>query len=397
MAGPGAPPPPPIRPIALLAGAAFASAATMRVADPLIPQLATAFETSAGSAAIVATALTISYGVSQIVVGPLGDHFGKYRVVVVAALLSGLTAGAGAFAPSLAWLGFLRFLSGATTGAIIPLAIAWLGDVIPYAQRQAVLARFLSGQILGVIFGQVFGGIFGDTLGWRGIFLVLGAIYLLIAALLFAELRSPRVVDRVSRDVGAGILARYLALLQLAPVRTILATVFIEGFLFFGGFVYLGAFLRARFALSYLAVGGFLACFGLGGLVYAVAVTSLVRRLGQRGLVLGGGIALAAGFALAATLRTEWVFAPLIALLGLGFYMFHNTLQTHATQMAPEERGRAISLFASALFLGQAAGIAIAGSIVDGIGYAANFLVMGAGLLVLAVVFRARLPLAGAR
>ena len=70
-----------------------------------------------------------------------------------AALLS-LGAAAGALADSLAWLGLLRLLSGATAGAIIPLAMAYLGDVVAYEQRQTVLARFLSGQILGVIFGQ---------------------------------------------------------------------------------------------------------------------------------------------------------------------------------------------------------------------------------------------------
>ena len=37
---------------------------------------------------------------------------------------------------------------------------------------------------------------------------------------------------------------------------------------------------------------------------------------------------------------------PAIALIGLGFYMLHNTLQTNATQMAPEARGLAVSLFA---------------------------------------------------
>jgi len=48
-------------------------------------------------------------------------------------------------------LGLLRLASGATTGAIIPLAMAYLGDVVPYENRQTVLARFLSGQILGVV------------------------------------------------------------------------------------------------------------------------------------------------------------------------------------------------------------------------------------------------------
>src|SRR5207253_2227757 len=155
--------------------------------------------------------------------------------------------------------------------------------VIPYEQRQTVLARFLSGQILGVVFGQVMGGVFGDYVGWRGIFVALGTIYLAITALLVAELRSPRVLERKGGESASGILTRNLVLLQSSRVRTIIATAFVEAFFFFGGFTYLGAYLRHEFGLSYLWVGILLAAFGLGGLAYAAAVRMLVASLGERG------------------------------------------------------------------------------------------------------------------
>ncbi len=381
---------PPVRPIVLLSAAAFASAATLRVADPLLPQIAGEFATTAGSASVIATYFAVSYGLCQVFVGALGDRFGKYTVIAVATLLSGLTAGAGAFAGSLAMLGALRLLSGATAGAIIPLAIAYLGDVVAYEQRQAALARFLSGQILGVIFGQIFGGLFGDTIGWRGVFIVLGALYLVIAALLAIEIRSSRVAQQRMRDGGA-LIARNLALLRIARVRIVILTAFVEAFFFFGAFVYLGAYARQEFTLSYLKVGLLLASFGIGGLVYASAVGSLVARLGERGLVLAGGIALAAAFTLAAAAPAPWSLAPAIAAIGAGFYMLHNTLQTNATQMAPHARGLALSLFAFCYFLGQAAGVAVCGWGVDAFGYRPVFIGAGAMLLVVAAAFRATL------
>ena len=42
----------------------------------------------------------------------------------------------------------------------------------------------------------------------------------------------------------------------------------------------------------------------------------------------------------------------------------HNTLQTHATQMAPERCGTAVAAFASCFFPGQSAGVGIAGRVV---------------------------------
>ncbi len=374
---------PSIRPIVLLSAAAFASAATLRVADPLLPQIAGEFGTTAGGASVIATAFAVSYGLCQIFVGTLGDRFGKYTVIAIATFLSGLTTASCAFADSLRILGALRLLSGATAGAIIPLAMAYLGDVVAYA-------RFLSGQILGVIFGQVFGGLFGDTIGWRGVFIVLGAVYFVIALLLALEIRSPRIVQHRSRDGGA-LIARHLALLQIRRVRIIIATAFIEAFFFFGGFVYLGAYLRHQFALSYLAVGILLASFGLGGLAYAATVKFLVARLGERGLALAGGITLAIGFSLAAAAPVPWSVAPVIAAIGAGFYMLHNTLQTNATQMAPEARGLAISLFAFCYFLGQAAGVAVCGWGVDAFGCDVVFVLAGVMLLVVAIGFRATL------
>ncbi|MEM9443582.1 MAG: MFS transporter, partial [Pseudomonadota bacterium] len=84
--------------------------------------------------------------------------------------------------------------------------------------------------------------------------------------------------------------------------------------------------------------------------------------------------------------------------LGLGLYMLHNTLQTNATQMAPAARGLAVSTFANALFLGQAAGITASGLLVDRYGFNPSFMVAAVGLLVLGLTFarvlklRARSP-----
>ena len=79
-------------------------------------------------------------------------------------------------------------------------------------------------------------------------------------------------------------------------------------------------------------------------------------------------------------------------LAGFGYYMLHNTLQTHATQMAPEMRGLAIAAFASCLFLGQAIGVAVAAPIFDRIGGQPIFLAAGVLLLIVGAAFRALLP-----
>jgi len=376
------------RPIALLSAAAFVSVATMRVADPLLPQVADEFQVSAGEASLVTTAFALAYGLCQLVYGALGDRFGKYRLVTLMTLASALTTACAAFADTLALLGVARFVSGATAAAIVPLSMAFVGDHVPYQRRQAVLARFLTGTILGLVAGQVLGGTLGELVGWRAVFLLLGALFLLVGALLALEVRSARVpTPLLTTSISpAAILRGYRLLLGRAWARVILVTVFVEGFLFYGAFAFIGAFLHARFDLGYAIIGLVLSAFGLGGLLYAVTVRRLIGWLGERGLSLGGGVVLAAGF-LVIGLGPLWSMAPAITLLGLGMYMLHATLQTHATQMAPEARGLAVSTFANALFVGQAAGVWLAGLTIDRIGFPPVFVTLGLALTLLGAWF----------
>src|SRR5437870_12411542 len=153
------------RGLTLLAVAGFASAAAFRICDPLLPKLAQAFETTTGSAARVITAFSIAYGLLQLLYGPIGDRYGKYRVVATATLACTVGSLGCATVGSLNWLILFRVIAGATAAGIVPLSMAWIGDTVPYAQRHATLARFLTGTILGMAGGQVIRGCFDDALG----------------------------------------------------------------------------------------------------------------------------------------------------------------------------------------------------------------------------------------
>jgi MFS transporter, YNFM family, putative membrane transport protein len=377
-----------LRPIALLSAASFASVATMRVADPLLPQVAREFGVSVGEASIIATAFALAYGFCQLVYGVLGDRFGKYRLVALATLASALTVTSAAFAGSLGMLGAARLAAGASAAAVVPLSMAFIGDHVPYERRQTVLARFLTGTILGIISGQVFGGVLGGMVGWRAVFLLLGAVFLLVGVLLLIEVRSARVPPPLlTGSISLKSLAhRYAVLLGRPWTRIVLVTVCAEAFLFYGAFVYVGAYRHVIFALDYAAVGVLLGFMGVGGLLYALTVRHLVQALGERGLALWGGVAMAGAFVAVAT-GSLAVMAPAIALLGLGLHMLHNTLQTNATQMAPEARGLAVSTFANVLFIGQAAGVWLSGLVIDRIGFAPVFIAAGAALLVVGITF----------
>ena len=67
------------RPLLLLAVAGFVSGMTIRVAEPMLPKVASDLAVSVGSASVLITGFTLAYGLFQIVHGPLGDRIGKLR------------------------------------------------------------------------------------------------------------------------------------------------------------------------------------------------------------------------------------------------------------------------------------------------------------------------------
>lgn len=363
------------------------SSATIRACDALLPNIAEAFAVSVSTAAIAITAFTFAYGAFQLAYGPIGARFGPYRLVIVATVLAATGSFFCASATSLAWLTAGRFWSGMTAAAIIPMSLVHIGNTVPYEQRQTVIAQFLVGQASGIIFGQAFAGFFAELLTWRQLFVTLGIGFLLIAVALFRELQKGQVNEgeRISSPSSPAV--QYLRILSLPWARVVLITVAIEGFLCFGAFPYSAAQMRLGFELDYLTIGLIMSLIGVGGLIYMFTVRWLLARLGETGLALVGGALLFIGFGLMAVANDWRWFIPALLLVGLGYYMFHNTLQTNATQMAPFDRSSAIALFAFVLFLGQALGAALMGYTAEFTGFRFVFVLAGGGLVVLAGYF----------
>jgi YNFM family putative membrane transporter len=370
--------------IALLAIGAFVSGVSLRCVEPMLPQLAADFSTSVSAVSVIVTAFGIAYACAVLLQGPLGDRYGKLRVVAIGVALAGLASLGCAASWSLGSLAAMRFLMAMFASAPVALGIAYIGDVVPLEERQATIARFVAGSIFGQTLGPLFGGVFTDWAGWRSSFVILGLAFLAGAAVMVVRTRRTWPAPAPGPFEPLALHAR---LLSRPAVRWLLVVVAAETFFFFGGYVFLGAFLRDRFALSYTAIGLVLAGYGVGGLAYSSLVRWFVP-LGDRRLVLLGGLLAFLFFAIIVAVD-DWRYAvPCTFGLGLAFYLIHNTIQTKASEVAPDARGSAIALFAASWALGQASGVATFGVAVAMIGYAPAILAAAIGFAGLGVWLR---------
>ncbi|MFW8566597.1 MFS transporter [Orrella sp. 11846] len=354
---------PTTRVVAILAMAAFASTSAFRILDPAIPQLSQEFNVTTGHAGDVVMWFALAYGIAQFFYGPIGDRYGKFRVLTLATLASCLGSLVVALAPTFEIVLLGRFLSGATSAAIVPLALAWIGDHVPYEKRQATLARFILGNIIGITAGLWIGGFFTDLTGWRGGLFFLAGLYVVVGLTLITQ--RHRVVEAPPSFERIQFVAPIKEVFRSKWARVVLLAVFIEGGLVFGSVAYVPAYLQYTYDITPTLAGIVTGLFAGGALLYVFNASWLIRLLGERLLSSSGGWILALSYLLY-LYGPSWHWALAAGVFcGLGYYFLHAVLQTRATQMVEHVRATGVSMFACFMFLGQAVGIVLGSEIVD--------------------------------
>jgi predicted MFS family arabinose efflux permease len=340
----------------LLATACFTSAMLVRVTDPLVPEIARNLNSLPATVALLGTAFALPYALGQPILGPMGDALGKARIMKWCMGLLAVAVFLAAVAPNLEMLFAARILAGLAGGGTFPLAIAICGDRFPLAERQVALSRVLMAALVGQLFGSIGSGILASYIGWRGVMVFAGVVT--VAAFLLLQWKLVPRPDAVRRKISiASMRTSYRTVFANPRAVVCYGAVFIEGICIFGLLPYLAVLLEASGKGSVREAGFVLAGLGVGGLLFGVLVQLLLKHLGgQMNMIRAGGVVAAFGFA-GYALNAEWqAQMASFAAIGLGFYMIHNSLQTQATELAPMERGAAVSLHAFFFFLGHAAG-----------------------------------------
>ena len=182
-----------VKVVALIAAGYFFDVIDLIVLGSLIPDmLATKFATGP-EAAWIGSATVLGMFIGAAGQGQFSDRWGRKTVYQFNLLLFGIFTILGALAPTVWWLIAARFIAGIGLGGEQPLAFAYAGEYSPKAIRGRILAivHFIGGACVWPI-ASLFTLFFRDSIGWRGVWIVIGLGALIVWLFRFWLPESPR-------------------------------------------------------------------------------------------------------------------------------------------------------------------------------------------------------------
>ncbi len=343
--------------LVLLALTCAATVANIYYNQPLLPEIARGLAVPPGRVGLVTTLTQFGYAVGLFLLVPLGDAADVRRLVTRLMLVAALGLGAISLAPDLAFMLAASLAMGVAT--VIPQIL------IPFAARLAgpgrqgtALGVLQGGVLLGIMGARVFSGLVGQLFGWRAMYLVAGAMMVVLVVALAKTLpATPSGPKTPYRELLA-------SLWRLVAAEPALRQASLLGGLVFAAFSAVWTTLAFFLATPPYHYGSSVA--GMFGLVSVVSVV-LAPRVGimadLRGTRVTSGIAVTAtalGFAALALVGRELGGLVLgVLLLDVGLSANQVSNQTRVMTLRPDAASRANTVYMVAMFLGGAAGSAL--------------------------------------
>ncbi|MEY4654010.1 MAG: hypothetical protein RI884_2591 [Pseudomonadota bacterium] len=306
------------------------------------------------------SAYFIGFGIANLVAGTLADAIGRRPVILAGVLLNALAFIACAGVQTTGQLVAMRFIQGVACSAAVSVTLAVMRDVYDPHEMQEAMTRLMALLVLGPILAPALGGWLLVTLGWRGLFGVMGLMALaLVAATAY---RLPETLATSARQ------ALYLQDFVHSYRKAFSGWRFIMlSLAFSAGFngvflyvlaapVYLGVHLGLDPAAYYLAFAAVAVVTGLlaATLRQVTRGQPMQRRVywGLGVMLLAGVINLLANWAWPA--QISWSLWP-IAACAAGFVLAAPRIQVLALDVFPDHRGLSSALQATWVALTNAA------------------------------------------
>ena len=351
------------------------------IANVALPALAHAFGASFRHVQWIVIAYLLASTTLIVGAGRLGDVLGRRRLLLAGLALFTVASLVCGLAPVLWLLIAARAAQGLGAAAMMALAMAFVGDMVPKARIGRTMGLLGTTSAIGTALGPSLGGLLLGKLGWPAIFLVnvpLGLLGLLLAQRHLPEDRpAPETSGRERAgfdSVGTVLLAVTVAAYALAMtmfrdarLRTRLATSVLVSTVIMATLVVGPFYLSLSLGLGAVVVGLVLSVGPLVAAVTGLPAGRLADRFGPERMTLFGLGGMAAGCVvlsvMPASLGVPGYVAP-IALVTVGYALFQTANNTAVmANVVPSLRGVTSGLLNLSRNLGLITGASVMGAV----------------------------------
>jgi len=179
----------------------FATTLGLGIISPLLPGYATSMGASGLWIGIIFSSFALARAVFMPIVGKKSDLHGRKGFIWVGLLFYSVLSLGYVISTTVLELAWVRFLHGVASAMVLPVAMAYVGDLAPKGEEGKYLGRFHSSLFIGMGTGPFIGGVINDSLGYAWAFYTLGALsflaLLLVLILLPGEEKRKREVKEI--------------------------------------------------------------------------------------------------------------------------------------------------------------------------------------------------------
>nr|WP_092780522.1 MFS transporter [Actinokineospora terrae] len=192
------------------------------IVNVALPSMQADLGAGAGGIQWVVSGYALTFGLSLVAGGRLGDALGRRRMFLVALSVFVLTSALAGAAPNLTWLVLARLAQGLAGGLLTPQNSGLIQDLFQGAERGKAFG--VLGATIGIstAVGPIAGGLilawFGDPQGWPWVFYVNLPIGLVALVLAMRLLPKDRPTGRADIDLVGALLLGATVLAVLLPL-----------------------------------------------------------------------------------------------------------------------------------------------------------------------------------
>jgi DHA1 family multidrug resistance protein-like MFS transporter len=352
---------------------------------PVMPVFAVSLGASGLALGLIIAAFSITRSILQPIVGNLSDQVGRKGFLVSGLLIYSLVGLILPEADSVGKLIAIRAFHGIGSAMIVPVAMAYVGDMAPLGQEGRYMGMLNVAIFTGIGGGPLFGGLFSDMWGMAAAFYAMAGLS--FAACLLVFFHMPTLEYQVPRKTRQPLFSSLRSMTARARTVGILLARMSTMIIMVPTMAFLPLLMNQWFAASGKQIGLVIASRTLVNAVLQTPVGRMADRFDKVFMLKVGCVIVSLVITLIPLAGDFWWLVALFVVLGVGESIIWPVLGALATEEGRYYgQGTMMGVFSLAMSTGIFLGAIASGVSVDQFGLQWSFAVIGVLVLILSMI-----------